>query len=785
LATKNGSESFDRNPSDVIRLVLGVAIFLACVVVARRSIPLPMEIDVFRLINHLPEEAAGLFVVIMQAGAFGAIVAFSALALGIGRRRMALDLALSGTLAWLLAKGLKEVIARDRPDVLIGNVLIRGAEATGLGFPSGHAAVVSALATAAGPYLSQRARRGMWVAVWVVALARVYVGSHFPIDVIGGVALGWAVGSAVHLALGTPSRKPSAETIREALEAAGLPTAKVYTPDVDARGSAPFFADTEEGDDLFVKVVGQEQRNADWLFKSMRYLLYRELEDETPFITAKRQIQYEAYMALLAERAGVRTPPIVVATTLSDGSGLLAQRKVRGRGLNALAADDVENLPLRGIWEQVALLRRAHLAHRDLRQANVLVDDHGEPWLIDFGFGEAAASERRLNQDIAEMLASLTCLAGPRRPVETAVDVLGREAVVGAASLLQPLALSTATRTDLKARPGLLEELRQQVAELTGVTLAPVAQLTRVSKRAVLLLIGAAMAIYLALPLLGGLRQFWNALRSMQWEWVGAATFWTALRYVMASVAVWAALGRRLALGRTILVQLAASAFNRLTQKEVGDEGLSERYLERAGVKGEDARAAVTRTHAAGVLVHLAGLVAVILSLALRGVEGLEFPERAPLLIIFLVGMALAGMALLLRSPHRQQSMAAVGSTARRELREVLRDPWRAVQLFIGVAGVTAANVLALAATAQALGVALPLVQVAGIYLAGALLAAPSPTPGNLGGIEVALVLGLAVFGVPAGPAVAVVLTYRVLTFWLPILLGYLALRRLERQQVV
>ena len=77
----------------------------------------------------------------------------------------------------------------------IGDVLIRGAEAAGLGFPSGHAAVASALATAAGPYVSQRARRVMWVAVWAVALARVYVGSHFPIDVIGGVALGWAIGS--------------------------------------------------------------------------------------------------------------------------------------------------------------------------------------------------------------------------------------------------------------------------------------------------------------------------------------------------------------------------------------------------------------------------------------------------------------------------------------------------------------------------------------------------------------------------------------------------------------
>jgi undecaprenyl-diphosphatase len=72
-----------------------------------------------------------------------------------------------------------------------------------------------------------------------------------------------------------------------------------------------------------------------------------------------------------------------------------------------------------------------------------------------------------------------------------------------------------------------------------------------------------------------------------------------------------------------------------------------------------------------------------------------------------------------------------------------------------------------------------------GVYLAGVLIAAPSPTPGNLGAIEAALILGLTVFGAPLGQAVATVLVYRLLTFWLPVLLGYLSIRQLEHQQVV
>jgi uncharacterized membrane protein YbhN (UPF0104 family) len=62
-------------------------------------------------------------------------------------------------------------------------------------------------------------------------------------------------------------------------------------------------------------------------------------------------------------------------------------------------------------------------------------------------------------------------------------------------------------------------------------------------------------------------------------------------------------------------------------------------------------------------------------------------------------------------------------------------------------------------------------------YLASA---AASPTPGGLGAIEAALVAGLTGIGVPPGPAVSAVLTYRLATYWLPVLPGWAALRLLQ-----
>ena len=60
-----------------------------------------------------------------------------------------------------------------------------------------------------------------------------------------------------------------------------------------------------------------------------------------------------------------------------------------------------------------------------------------------------------------------------------------------------------------------------------------------------------------------------------------------------------------------------------------------------------------------------------------------------------------------------------------------------------------------------------------------------SPTPGNLGALEAALVVGLTGIGVPAGPSVAGVLTFRLITYWLPTAPGFLAFRVLQRRGVV
>jgi undecaprenyl-diphosphatase len=618
--------------------------------------------------------------------------------------------------------------------------------------------------------------------VGVVAVARVYVGAHLPVDALGGAALGWMVGAAFHLLWGAPGGAPSSAAVRSALEDAGLQPVEVTPAVLDARGSTPFLVKTATGAELFVKAVGRAQRDADLLFKGWRYLALRHIEDESPFATAKQQIEHEAYLSLLAARAGVSVPDVVTAPTAAGGAALLVETRLAGRGLDVASADMVDDEFLRSIWGQVAKLRAARIAHRDLRLANV-VDVDGQPWIIDFGFAQAAASERRLAQDVAELLASLSCIVGAERAVTTAAAVLGSQAVATSVPFLQPLALSAVTRHDLSAHPGLLKELREVAARHGGVETPEVEPLTRVRPRTALLILGFAFALHLLLPQVGELRQTLDALGSARWGWLAVGLLASVATYLAAAVAQLGAVAQPLALGRTAAVQLASSFTNRLTPANLGGAGLNIRFLERSGLERSEAVGAVALNSAAGAIVHILALVLTAATVGRSGVRDVNVPKGWPVLIAVIAVLVIAGAVLWSPLGHRRIVMPVLRTG--RKLVEVVRRPAKALQLFGGSAAITTAYILALAAALEAFGAHVGLAKVTLVYLGGSALGAVSPTPGGLGVVEAGLVAGLTAVGAAPGPSIAGVLGFRLLTFWLPVLPGWFVFRGLERRGVI
>ncbi len=195
-----------RGLPDVALVAVGlVALVVAALPVDPRSVS-DGETAAFGVLNGVGVLPFVLIWPVMQLGNLLVVPASAVLAAALRRWRLAAELLVAGAATYVLAKVVKGVVPRGRPDDLLAEVVIRGAAAHGRGFVSGHAAVVAALLAVAWPALGRRGRVVASVLVVAVCLARVHVGAHLPLDVVGGAALGLAVAGAVRLVLGRVSR---------------------------------------------------------------------------------------------------------------------------------------------------------------------------------------------------------------------------------------------------------------------------------------------------------------------------------------------------------------------------------------------------------------------------------------------------------------------------------------------------------------------------------------------------------------------------------------------------
>jgi undecaprenyl-diphosphatase len=188
------------------RLALVWLPFAATLVAARERRVGAWEHRATRGINRAPDALHRPLWVTMQAGTFGAPFVAGGLAYAAGQPELARRLTGSGLSAYLLAKLIKRLVRRGRPQELVPGIRIRGGPAGGHGYVSGHAAVSMALAVELAPMLSRTARPFPFAVASIVALARIYVGAHLPLDALGGAALGWALGRTTAELDARPSR---------------------------------------------------------------------------------------------------------------------------------------------------------------------------------------------------------------------------------------------------------------------------------------------------------------------------------------------------------------------------------------------------------------------------------------------------------------------------------------------------------------------------------------------------------------------------------------------------
>ncbi|MFI6934960.1 YbhN family protein [Streptomyces sp. NPDC050287] len=275
-------------------------------------------------------------------------------------------------------------------------------------------------------------------------------------------------------------------------------------------------------------------------------------------------------------------------------------------------------------------------------------------------------------------------------------------------------------------------------------------------------------------------------LRGAQWPWLVVAAGATCLTWVAAALTRQGAVVEALPKRRLLATQFAAGAANHLLPSGLGASAVNLRFLTVCGLplaRSSAALALYLLAETVGRLSLLAALL-VVFPDALR--LGSLLPDGAvgPLLsAVAAVPLVAAGVLACVR--RLRTAVCSFLRTALSEARSVHTRPARAFALWGGSLAFPALQAAGLAAVGQAMGLPVPPAHMAVAYLAATVAVALVPTPGGIGSVEAALVVALVAAGGPAAVATAVVLAFRIITVWVPLVPGALTLGALVRLKVI
>ena len=772
------------SPGDILRVLVGLGflvIGLLLATVAKETLS-GVESDVVEAVSRLPDEIEhGVFA---TAQLLATLFPLAVLLLVIWRRnwRLLVSLFAASVLASVATQLIERWLGvRETVNVLAERAVV-GSWLIDPNFPSTSYLAAAAGWVAAGtPWLPVRWRRAAWWWIALLVVLRI-VGSGDPaLDVVLAVALGVVLGTLVLLVAGSPNQEPDPAELLASLRAVGMDPSVVER--IPGTGRASAFVVTErQGSVAQVKLRTPHDRSADLLERLYQAVRLRSSEISPPFSTLKRRVEHEALMLASSRAAGARTLSVLSVGTTPSGSAFIVMDQPQGVIASELDTAQLTSATVRDFWVQLGALHHARIAHRAPGLDRIAVDvESEEVCFVDLDEADLAAPPRDRARDIAVALVDLALSVGAEAAVSSALDVEGID-VTSALPLLQPLALPSPVRARLRADKSVLEKLRTEIQEQTGAPLPELDRLERFSTRTVVMIVAAALAFYALLPQLASIDTTIEAFGDAEPLWIPAILGAAAVTYVFATVSLLGSVGIALPFFASLRASVATAFASLVGPATTGRMALSVRFLQRAGLDSADASASVVLNSVAGLVTHLLLMFSFFAWTGSSSIGGFSLPEANTVLLVLAVVAAVLAFSAVL-GPIRRRILAPAGRVARQAggyVALVVQSPVRVLALLGGSSLITLSYVAALVFSIEAFGGGIAVPQIAAAYLGAAAIANLAPTPGGLGALEAAMIAALTGFGLEDGTAVSSVLTFRLGTFWLPIIPGWLAFRWMQ-----
>jgi membrane-associated phospholipid phosphatase len=199
---------------DLTVLVISLAVFAGCAIVAADGRVGPAERAVFHAINGLPEWLYRPMLVFQYLGVLAVPLVVAVGALALRRWRLAVALVLVVPLKLAAERVPKQLVQRERPGASVPDAILRGVPHGGLSFVSGHAIITFAVAGLLALVLPRRWAVVAFVLATLNAVARVYLGAHNPLDVVGGAAVGLGIAAVLDMILNVAADRRGTRSVR-------------------------------------------------------------------------------------------------------------------------------------------------------------------------------------------------------------------------------------------------------------------------------------------------------------------------------------------------------------------------------------------------------------------------------------------------------------------------------------------------------------------------------------------------------------------------------------------
>jgi uncharacterized protein (TIRG00374 family) len=623
----------------------------------------------------------------------------------------------------------------------------------------------------------------------LAVLAAVCGGYALPVNAISSVALGWGVAAALHLAVGSPLGLPSATEITEWITDLNVAVRNLTRSARQVWGVEQFTGRDPAGNAVELSVYGRDASDARILAKLWRFCLYRD-SGPTLILDRLQQVEHEAYLTLMAGRAGVLVPDVLAAGRFGPSrDAALVTQVPDSVALAETTGDDLTDGTLDEMLRAVLRLRDVGIAHGALGGDTILVSGRGT-CIRDFRRASAGAPADRLDDDMAALLGAMAVRAGAERTAVAAVRVLDADTARGALVHLQRSALDPITVAALKHQKDLLAQLRAAVAAGTGIEVPKLAEAKRVSWANLLFAVGSLVGIWLIIGVLADAGDSLAAIKGASWGWVALTFIFAQLPMVAEAWALLGAVVGDLPFGRCVALE-TSNSFTALVGGDVAVFALRVRFFQR---QGHDAEAAVSAgaiaTTASWTAKSLLFLIAIPFAAgsfhAPSSSGGSQNAVWIILVVILAAGIAAALVALVPRlrrlasskvRPHLVNIWANVKTIA--------TEPRKIVYVLGGSTLSQLLVVLALGTSLHAVGEHASIATLITVNTLAAIVGGAVPVPGGLGVVEAGLIAGLTSAGIPQDQAVAAVLIQRFCTAYLPPVWGFLTLTWMRRREYV